>query len=492
MTARIHLEEAIGTANAHLARQRSIHRALALAPVPGGPEETELKALWEHRSAVSRTLGDTLYAWMAQGGTLTLGAPAGAPVVVTSPPPVPLASPATIATPYAVARVSTPQPLATPVAARPTPPPKPATTESLQKLALASLGPKWIEAELPPSQVAAPADIEALAAALGAPPKLTDDAAAHAEAEHLARIAEGCAPWDALPKPVAQAFVACWAARARALQDYADGRPAGVVIRSALEVPFGRITHFSGASRPGAVNGLARGHKPNGTSWAADAECAWERVAFVVATHKIKSPQQALAWLAVTLARTPPISDVDLAQAVTLVLDAEVSDDDPRLIKLLLPRAGVFRVGPVFSKLRKALREAAKPVVEPAIAEPDADLDPAWPHLHLTGGKRVGLVGGDLREDRRQKLADAYQVADLNWVSGNNARQVQSFVERINKGTLDMVWLLASFCSHRVSDPVTAACKAQGVPLVTLRRGYGVQHVRLAMEAQVSHRTATP
>ncbi len=197
-----------------------------------------------------------------------------------------------------------------------------------------------------------------------------------------------------------------------------------------------------------------------------------------------ETPERALANLERLLARTPPAADADVVAGLERARAAGVGRADPRLVRLLTKRPEVIRVGKAWSGLRKAIR-AAQADERPApmsLAKAGAALDPAWPGFRHTEGKRVAMVGGDLREERRDRLEAEFRLAKLDWVAGTQHRQVQALGERIRRGSIDLVWVLTAYCSHSVSDLVTDAAAAARVRCVNVRYGYGVQNVRQALD----------
>ena len=85
------------------------------------------------------------------------------------------------------------------------------------------------------------------------------------------------------------------------------GMPRRDVIRASLDVPFGRVTELSQRARPGAVNGLARGHKPDAKTWAIDAERAWDAldIAVTAASIATRSPFRSPDWSRGAASATP-------------------------------------------------------------------------------------------------------------------------------------------------------------------------------------------
>lgn len=107
-----------------------------------------------------------------------------------------------------------------------------------------------------------------------------------------------------------------------------------------------------------------------------------------------------------------------------------------------------------------------------------------WPYWRHVRGKNVVMVGGEIREERRVALEEAFQCASLTWLPHNRQRQLASLVARAAQGTVDLV-LVNKFVSHK--DTAALQQKAT-VPVVTVRLGYGVTAIKVSLEDYFSRR----
>jgi hypothetical protein len=119
-----------------------------------------------------------------------------------------------------------------------------------------------------------------------------------------------------------------------------------------------------------------------------------------------------------------------------------------------------------------------------AAAEEEEDVGPeqeelaGWPHLERVKGLRVALLGGEVREERRVALEQAFQFDSLEWVPTDRPRLVASLAERAARGTLDFI-LVTKFVRHKETEAIE---RSSQVPVLSLRHGYGVTTVRHAFE----------
>jgi len=161
-----------------------------------------------------------------------------------------------------------------------------------------------------------------------------------------------------------------------------------------------------------------------------------------------------------------------------------VRPDDPRLVKMLLPHAALLTKEPQIKAVRKALRKYEKELEqEGRESEADESLVPSdWPFWEYTRGKKALLVGGDRRARVVDRLRDTFEFSDVDWESGWNIRKLETLATKVNNGQVDIVLFLARFMSHTTCDFLVRACKAQGVPFLTIERGYGVSRIKYTIE----------
>jgi hypothetical protein len=109
------------------------------------------------------------------------------------------------------------------------------------------------------------------------------------------------------------------------------------------------------------------------------------------------------------------------------------------------------------------------------------EIDPAWALLPMVHGRRAIVVGGDPREPNRERLERAFQFASLEWPPVDGPRKVDAIVERIRRGTYDIVLVLQPFVAHKQSNAIIEAAKETAVPWA-LVQSYGIAAVKLGLE----------
>lgn len=416
----------------------------------------------------------TALAWLMRGGDLALIDPTGAPAgrIGGEARALPEALP--------LGRIDTPRPVAAP----------PAAAVDLSGLQ-AQVVPAWTRATQAPPRVdtPSPADIAAIQSPLAVhPATLADRPALSAE---LDRIGAAITPhltglWLRQPRGVQQALVGHIVARARHIQDELDPELLDPARTPDLDRVFSQLTAFSKREQPGFVFGLMRAHTPQHGSWDADARAWWTRLERELGPAA--NPERALDAVAEATALG---DDEAIAAAVGAALDAGVDPDDARLVGYTEDHIEALRHSARFKKLRRAIRASLNTAEAPspsAPAGPPAD----WPFWEVVRGKRAAVIGGDLREDARARIKEAFGFSMLDWVTTDHARHIQILASAIQGGTIEFVILLRRFIGHDVDRIVIPACRAADVPWVSVERGYGVNQITLAIERYRASDAAEP
>jgi hypothetical protein len=369
---------------------------------------------------------------------------------------------------------------------------------------------------------------------LPSPEPTKDKDTFNAAMKQLGAAVEGAnANWPSLSPELQRQSISYCAAYARHLQDSSVilGRPL-----TAIEIPriFSTLTAYTRDHRPGFSRGLARDVIPQTETWLSDARQWWaylhgeEPVKPMVAAPLVAKPS-ALPPPPVKVVVTPPTpalvpktilrpappaveapasapalpsapekpnpekalsrlqevlledDDVKIVESTLAAADAGVSQTDPRLVRLLLGHADT--VGhPRLRVLRKAIREAWTEMTGDAPEGAEDEPEVEWKHLGLTKGKHVVLLGADERQNTRESIRETFQFGVLDWPPTANNR-TDAVAARVRSGTVDMVILLAKFCSHSWQEKVQPACKAKGIPFVVVSNGYGTSAIQRGIEA---------
>jgi hypothetical protein len=189
-------------------------------------------------------------------------------------------------------------------------------------------------------------------------------------------------------------------------------------VKARVKVIIGRYPGWAKEHAPGHVNGLQVKHVPEHASWAQDAHHQWD----------------ALNGL--------------------LGEDLVVRSDGP-------PR-------------RKPKRMARDDDGGP-------EVEPTWRLLPTVRGRKAIILGGDPREPNRERLERALMLASLDWPSIDGPRKVDAIVERIRRGTYEIVLVLQPYVAHKQANAIIEAAKDTAVPWA-LVEGYGVSAVQAGLE----------
>jgi hypothetical protein len=296
--------------------------------------------------------------------------------------------------------------------------------------------------------------------------------------------------WEAAGPRVNRQLTAWLTARARAAQAEATKQRLPNVDEE-LDVVFRRLTQHSAVTQPGSIWGLARSHKPRAAGWLADAQTLERELRMLTGDVKYLD-------LDAGEEEVPEVNLDDevrrLTEEVRSGLDAETfsarlhhllaagaSPNDTRLARLAMPFAGELD-GPEFSAVRRAVTSLVERDEDTEAAEGSGHIPENWPWLSHTRGKVAVIVGGEPRPERLVRLRSAFDFAELDWLQGIDkaGRSVDSLVQKMRNGTVDLVIVLRAFSSHKVSDKVFGVEDPKCVRV--LADTYGINQVRLAIE----------
>lgn len=91
----------------------------------------------------------------------------------------------------------------------------------------------------------------------------------------------------------------------------------------------------------------------------------------------------------------------------------------------------------------------------------------------LLAGKVVVLIGGDVREDRREALKTELGVAELRWIKSTPTNPATKFDAEIKRADVGLVLVAIRWVRHNTAYAVADACTKFKKPLVRLPGGLG-------------------
>ncbi len=345
--------------------------------------------------------------------------------------------------------------------------------------------PSWTRS--PPPRPA-PVDLERLREVLkGFDPPPTNIQEESQVRDELRRLADNTTPmalsaWLDFPKEVQRALVGMSVARARFIQDEISPALHPITIDQELDRFFSGMTAFSKREQPGFVFGLRRHHHPVAERWAEDAHRWWGELASRLPEPITPNPERALN--ALIESSDEGGGEEEIVQRALEVLDAGVSPDDVRFVRVMIPHQDKLRKHTRFKRLRKSLRDMVtedEAIAAESVAE-DATIADDWAHHDEVTGRHAVLVGGTAREDLRERIQSAFGFSSLQWVSADSGRSIDELAAAIRGGNIDMAIILRRFIVHSLDRNVLAAARAEGIPWVSVERGYGVQQIKGAIE----------
>lgn len=326
------------------------------------------------------------------------------------------------------------------------------------------------------------------------------DVASSDEVDSLAEEIDACELFlESMSSEQRTAQLSVWAGRARELQDLWKVDPAITSERrGALRRVFGRLSRITRDQQSGWVDALT----PDWSmSW--PIYVAWNRAKLAGESPTLTHDElRALARGRLRGLLLPARKHVSGDEVAEVLADAseilEPGDDDLREVEVRFERVR-RAVAPLIRRASPSPSAPSPVVTRPSAPRPSAPRPPpvSPPEvmrapvpdavLALTRATRAVIVGGTGgREDHRKALQDALELAELDWASSERGAtgQFARTEERIKHGAYALVLFLAGYTSHK-SVPLLRACKATGVPLVYLPRGYSVAQVTRSIEEQL-------
>lgn len=181
------------------------------------------------------------------------------------------------------------------------------------------------------------------------------------------------------------------------------------------------------------------------------------------------------------------------------LLDSNMlSSSHPELLHLAAPFANWLAEGKTFRSLRKHLRkrqdsdtsETEAPITvahlpfdesdwqEEAAVQPvteDAMTSLLNQILPQTRGLRALIVGGDEREEKRQRLQQRLQLKSLIWIPSEEGRirKIEQAASRMESGQIELLILLLGFCGHSKVNRLIQTAKRHDVLCVPVDHGHG-------------------
>ncbi len=175
-------------------------------------------------------------------------------------------------------------------------------------------------------------------------------------------------------------------------------------------------------------------------------------------------------------------------QVLREILEEEMSPSDTDLLELIDPYEDLIQSGSEFRHLRRHLRKLKEQSPEErgilTLEDPQIPITPAPEQvddaysyqlqrrrdakklrslLPIIQERNAAIIGGDEREQARERLQTMLQLKSLEWIprEGGNPRVLDRLEERIASGKVTLVLLLIRYCGHDTTR-IIHACKRAG------------------------------
>ena len=303
-----------------------------------------------------------------------------------------------------------------------------------------------------------------------------------------------------------------WIGRFRRLQAWVESGNADLSDDEVAQLReiFPRLVGISKQYMPGYIEAFSRAFETNWDAYVAEAE-EQLRVALELARQSKETEQRrreiaskeqerrtvareighsALDELKGIIARyhLPEEGVEEFHEALNRVISG-LGTSDAKLIELVRPFAELLG-GKDFRALRRNLErvdpdEARRQETE-EFREQFQDL------IAVTKGKRVIMIGGDVREEKRRSLLQVFDFDELEWIRYEDARPVmlRSLEQRVRNRSMDLMLILKEFVGHHVSEQLRPECEKQQIPCLMVEHGYGAAQVAEAVRRWVQSKAA--
>lgn len=404
-----------------------IHSNLGRYPERTDEAHALVKTLLDERKGLSTRLGEAVLEWRLRGGNFDLrrrGEPRIPPRVRHEEPPDPEPS----------HEPATPPPSSQEEAPEPAPVSVDAIKAWKEQMKSRAVPPSRPSETTVASEGKQRAVLVALMQAIGEPRELGNMVNIVDEIDVLEEMTstERRTQWPMMSKPMQRLWLAMLVARTRAVKDATTTNPG---LRERIKAFILHFPAYAKTYQPGYVNGLQVSHNPEHGSWRSDAVQFWAQL------KQLSEPPP-----------PPPPAPVE---------------EEPEAPLTLTPATAA----PVSPQPASATEE------EPETPAIEGD----WPLWNLVRDKRGIILGGEPREQPRARLETTFNMAELEWIPGDNPRRLDSVVERVAMNKVDVVFVLQQWTAHKVTNKLIDACKTSNVPWA-LVSSYSVRAIKQGLE----------
>jgi hypothetical protein len=166
-----------------------------------------------------------------------------------------------------------------------------------------------------------------------------------------------------------------------------------------------------------------------------------------------------------------PPSDVQVRQALRPHIVADrLPEPDDSWAPNQADRAAIDRV---LSSIEHVLAQADA-ATQPVAKAPDPVILEA---RGLLAGKVMVLLGGEVREQSRQRLERDLGLNELRWETVAHHQSFDAIAPKLAGGDVDVVVVMTLWMAHRDGPSAKQICRDHGIPFVQLPSGYGSNRV---------------
>jgi hypothetical protein len=164
---------------------------------------------------------------------------------------------------------------------------------------------------------------------------------------------------------------------------------------------------------------------------------------------------------------------------------------EPEVIEILKPVAAHAPTGAGFSLLGRVLESVRESGAEEEESGQERQYSAAVSKVRdMLAGSRVVIVGGERREDAVNRIRDAFELADVEWVALPEHGSTAPAEAPIRRADTRLVLVLIRLAGHLHTEEVAMFCDRHGKPLIRLPAGYNPERIAAEVLEQASGKLA--
>lgn len=230
------------------------------------------------------------------------------------------------------------------------------------------------------------------------------------------------------------------------------------------------------------VRGARIDSQPRMGTWVGDAEQSYARLlqrTFMADDLRSLNPDRVVNLLDALVGSGKKFAEI--RPFLLAAMAAGMPAGFPRLVRTMRPFLEHLADDPAYKPLRVAIRALDTGGAENAPVAATGKLPACWPGYAVTRGVRAAMVGGEPREEIRQRIQAQFGFARLDWARAEKS-ELDGIISGIRNGKIRFVFILKKFCHAAAVRSIQDACRESGSTIGFLNRGYSLDEFQQVIE----------